>query len=58
MIKSILGRDQFKLIYSKPFQSLTVNAVKAIAMFVLIKILDVILDCPITIMGQKYMFNF
>ena len=41
MIKSILGRDQFKLIYSKPFQSLTVNAVKAIAMFVLIKILAV-----------------
>ena len=41
MIKSILGRDQFKLIYSKPLQSLTVNAVKAIMMFALIKVLAV-----------------
>ena len=39
MIESILDRDQFKFIYSKPFQSLTVNGVKALAMFALVKLL-------------------
>ena len=41
MIKSIVSSDQFKLIYSKPFQNLIVNGVRASAMFAMIKILAV-----------------
>lgn len=41
MLKNILDKHQLKFIYSKPFQSLVVNGLKAVTMFALIKLLAV-----------------